>query len=210
MTAPNLNVERKGHQLLVLANRGLDVLHPVEKVKRVRFTGLELPVEIPLPSSIVLGVHQQGTYPGDICCLRRALQSILEKGLAKPDALMLEIHRRARKNHHLHRALRDAFDHSGSRRCRFDAAHCQTAKADHNTGVATNIGLRAVGFLIDQRKTLQELIECGLTAIEGLNGVRTGQSANWLIRRRTQPSNPGLERRSRSFGLALTGWSSAA
>ena len=136
-----------------------------------------------MPGGIVLGVNQQGTYPGDICRLRGALQCILEKGLAKSDALVLEIHCQARQNHHRHRMLWDAFDHSGSCRCRFDTAHCQTVKADHHTRSATNIGLRTVGFLIDQRKTLQELIECGLTAIEGLNGVRTGQFANWLVSR---------------------------
>jgi hypothetical protein len=37
-----------------------------------------------------------------------------------------------------------------------------------------------------------------------------GHSTNRLVSRRTQPSRHGLESNSRSFGLALTGWSSAA
>lgn len=167
----------------LLARHGLDVFYQKEKVKRVRCTGLELPVEVPLPSGIVLGVNQQCTYAGDICRLRGALQCILEKGLAKSDTLVLEIHRQARQNHDRHRVLWDAFNHSGSCCCRFDTAHCQTVKADHRTRAARNICLRAVGFLIDQRKALQELIECGLTAIEGLNGVRCGQFANGLVSR---------------------------
>ena len=152
-------------------------------MKRVRWTGLELPVEVPLPRGIVLGVYQQGTYSGDICRLRCALQCILEKGFAKSDALVLGIDCQARENHHRHRVLRDAFDHSGSGCCGFYAAHCQAVKTDHHTRVASNIGLRAVGFLIDQRKTMQKLIECGLTAIEGLNAIRIGQFANWLVSR---------------------------
>jgi hypothetical protein len=69
--------------------------------------------------------------------------------------------------------------------------------------------LRAVGFLIDERKALQELIQCALATIKGLNGVRTGQFANWLVRPRTQPNSPGLDKSFLSLGLAFTGWSSA-
>lgn len=83
-------------------------------MKRVRCTGLELPVEVPLPGGIVLGVNQQGTYPSDICRLRGSLQCILEKGTAKADALVLDIHCQARQNHHRHRVLWDAFDHAGT------------------------------------------------------------------------------------------------
>ena len=127
-----------------------------------------------------------------------------------PNTLVVTIHRQARQDHHWHRVLRDAFDHSVRGCCRFDTANCQTVEADHDTRLATDVGLCAVGLLIDQRETLQELIECGLAAIEGIDGVCWGQFTNWLVSRRTQPSSPGLESNPRSFGLALTGWSSAA
>ena len=56
-----------------------------------------------------------------------------------------------------------------------------------------------------RRKALQKLIQCALTTIKGLNGVRTGQFAYWLVRLRTQPSSPGSDKSFLSLGLALTG-----
>jgi hypothetical protein len=40
--------------------------------------------------------------------------------------------------------------------------------------MAAHVGLRAIGFLIDQGKALEKLIQCAMAAIEGLNGVRSG------------------------------------
>ena len=76
--------------------------------------------------------------------------------------------------------------------------------------MATHVGLRTVGFLVDKREALQELVQCDLTTIKGLDGVRTGQFANWLVSLRTQPSKPGSDNSFLSLGLATTGWSSAA
>jgi hypothetical protein len=64
--------------------------------------------------------------------------------------------------------------------------------------------------LVDERKALQKLVQCALATIKGLNGVRTGQFANWLISLRTQPRSPGSDNSFLSLGLALTGWSNAA
>jgi hypothetical protein len=64
--------------------------------------------------------------------------------------------------------------------------------------------------LVDKRKAMQELIECRLTTIKGLNGVRTGQFSYWLVGMRTQPSSPGSDKSFLSLGLAFTGRSSAA
>ena len=72
--------------------------------------------------------------------------------------------------------------------------------------MAAHVGLRTVGLLVDERKALQKLVQCALATIKGLNGVRAGQSANWLISLRTQPSSPGSDRSFLSLGLALTGW----
>ena len=71
--------------------------------------------------------------------------------------------------------------------------------------MAAHVGLRAVGFLVDERKALQKLVQLALATIKGLNGVRTGQFANWLISLRTQPSNPGSDKSFLSLSLALTG-----
>ena len=76
--------------------------------------------------------------------------------------------------------------------------------------MASHVDLRAVGFLVDERKALQKLVWCALATIKGLDGVGTGQFANWLVILRTQPSSPGSDKSFLSLGLALTGWSSAA
>jgi hypothetical protein len=58
------------------AYHGLDVLHQKEQVKRVRWAGFKLPMEIPLPGRLVLGVNQQCTNPSNIRRLRCAQQRI--------------------------------------------------------------------------------------------------------------------------------------
>ncbi len=71
--------------------------------------------------------------------------------------------------------------------------------------MAAHVGFCTVGFLVDERKALQKLIQCALATIKGLYGVRTGQFANWLVSLRTQPSSPGSDKSFLSLGLALTG-----
>ena len=56
-----------------------------------------------------------------------------------------------------------------------------------------------------RRKALQKLIQCALTTIKGLNGVRIGQFAYWLARLQTQPSGPGSDKSFVSLGLAPAG-----
>ena len=71
--------------------------------------------------------------------------------------------------------------------------------------MATHIRLSTVRFLVDKRKALQKLVQCALTTIKGLDDIRTGQFANWLVSLRTQSSNPGSDKSFLSLGLALTG-----
>ena len=150
-------------------------------------------------------MYQQGTNPGYVrrlCCTQ---QRIFEQCFAKPCALMLKVHGKPGQNHHRHGVLWNTFGHT---RCRIEwlnATHGQTIETNDRAGMAPHVGLRAVGFLIDERKALQELIQCALATIKGLNGVRTGQFANWLVSLRTQPSSPGLDKSFLSLGLALTG-----
>jgi hypothetical protein len=65
--------------------------------------------------------------------------------------------------------------------------------------------LGTVGLLVDERKALQKLVQCALATVKGLNSVRTGQFANWLVRLRTQPSSPGSDKSFLSLGLEPTG-----
>ena len=176
-------------------------------IGRARF---ELPVEIPLPGCFILGVDEQRADACNISRLRCAQQCILEQCFSKPCALVLKVHGKPGQNHHRYRVLWNAFGHTRCRIGWLNAANRQAVETNDRAGTTTHVGLRAVGFLVDKRKALQKLVKCALATIKGLNGVRTGQFANWLVILRIQPSSPGSDKSFLSLGLALTGWSSAA
>lgn len=67
--------------------------------------------------------------------------------------------------------LCNAFNHARSRCCRVYATHGQAVKTNDRILAATDICLCAIGFLIDQRKAVQKLIQCCLTAVEGIDSV---------------------------------------
>ena len=150
-------------------------------------------------------MHQQCTNSGNVRRLRSAQQRIFEQCFAKPCALVLKVHGKPGQNHHRHGVLWNAFGHTRCRIGWLDTANRQAVKTNDRARMAAHVGLRTVGFLVDERKALQKLIQCALATIEGLNGVRTGQFANWLVSLRTQPSSPGSDKSFLSLGLALTG-----
>ena len=135
---------------------------------------------------------------------------IFEQRFAKPCALVLKGHGKPGQNHHWNWVLWNAFSHTRCRIGGFNAANRQAVEANDRARMATHIRLRTVGFLVDERKALQKLVQCALATIKGLDGVRCGQFANWLVSLRTQPSSPGLDKSFLSLGLVLTGWSNAA
>jgi len=93
---------------------------------------------------------------------------------------VLKVHCQPGQNHHRHGVLRNAFGHA---RCRMGWLHTpnrQAVETKDRAGMATHVGLRIVGFLVDERKSLQKLVQCALATIKGLNGVRGGQFANGL------------------------------
>lgn len=165
----------------------------------------KLPIEVPQPSGLILGMYQQCTNPGNIRRLCSAQQRIFEQCFAKPCALVLKVHGKPGQNHHRHGVLWNAFGHTRCRVGWLDTANRQAVETNDRAGLAADVGLRAVGFLVDQRKALQKLVQCALATIKGPNGVRTGQFAYWLISPRTQPSSPGSDKSFLSLGLALTG-----
>jgi len=116
-------------------------------------------------------MHQQCTNPGNVSRLRCAQQRILEQCFAKPRALVLKVHGKPGQNHHRHGVLWNAFGHTRCRVGRLNASHGQTVETNDRAGLATHVGLRAVGFLIDERKALQKLVQCSLATIKGINGV---------------------------------------
>ncbi len=137
-----------------LAGNGLEIFHQEEKVKRIGWARFELPVQVPLPSRLVLGVNQQRSNSRDVCRLCSAHQSVLEQSFAKTDSLMWQIHGKPGQDHHGDGVLRYAFDHSRGSRYGLDGAHGQAVEPDHLVTVATNVCLRAVGLLVDERETL--------------------------------------------------------
>jgi hypothetical protein len=155
-------------------------------------------------------MHQQCTNSGNVCRLCSAQQRVFEQCFAKPSALVLKVHRKPGQNHHRHGVLWNTFGYTRCRTGRLNATNRQTVETNDRARMATHVGLRAIRFLVDERKALQKLIQCALATVEGLNGVRAGQFANWLVSMRTQPSSPGSDKSFLSLGLALTGWSSAA
>ena len=91
---------------------------------------------------------------------------------------MLLVHGEPGQDHDRHRVARQPLHHSRRRGFRIDATNGQAVKADHHVTLAADIGLRAVGLLIDERVALQELIQRGLTAVERIDLIRCSQLAN--------------------------------
>ena len=150
-------------------------------------------------------MHQQCTNPGNFRRLRSSQQRIFEQCFAKSCALVLKVHGKPGQNHHRHGVLWNAFGHT---RCRIGWRHTanrQAVETNDRARMAAHVGLRTIGFLVDERKALQKLIQCALATIKGLNGVRTCQFAYWLVSLRTQPSSPGSDKSFLSLGLAVTG-----
>ena len=54
----------------------------------------------------------------------------------------------------------------------------EAVEADHHATLAADIGLRAVGLLVDERVALQELVQRGLAAVERIDLIRCSQLAN--------------------------------
>jgi hypothetical protein len=73
---------------------------------------------------------------------------------------------------------RQPLHHSRRRGFRIDATNGQTVEADHHVTLAADIGLRAVGLLVDERVALQELVQRGLAAVESIDLIRCSELAN--------------------------------
>ena len=155
-------------------------------------------------------MHKQCTNSCNVRRLCSAQQRIFEQCFAQSCALVLKVHGKPGQHHHRHKMLWNAFGHTRCRIGGINAANRQAVEANERARMATHIRLRTVRFLFDECKALQKLVRCALTTSKGLNGVRTGQFANWRISLRTQPRSPGSDKSFLSLGLALTGWSNAA
>ena len=145
------------------------------------------------------------TNPGNIRRLCSAQQRIFEQCSAQPCALVLKVHGKSGQNHHRHGVLWNAFDHTRCRIGRLHTTNRQAVEANDRARMAAHVGLGTVGLLVDERKALQKLVQCALATVKGLNSVRTGQFANWLVSLRTQPSSPGSDNSFLSLGLEPTG-----
>lgn len=77
-------------------------------------------------------------------------------------ALMLLVHREPGEDHHRYRVTRQPLHHPCRRGLRIDTADGEAVEADHHVAQAADVGQRAVGFLVDERVALQELVQRGL------------------------------------------------
>ena len=91
---------------------------------------------------------------------------------------MLLVHREPRQDHDRHRVARQPLHHSRRRGFWIEAADGDTVEADHHVTLAADVGLRAVGLLVDERVALQELVQRCLAAVEGIDLIRCSKLAN--------------------------------
>ena len=129
-----------------------------------------------MPGRLVLGMHKQCTNSCNDRRLLSAQQRIFEKCFDKACALVLKVHGKPGQNHHRYGVLWNAFGHT---RCCIgwtNAANRQAIETNDRARMATHVGLRTIGFLVDERKALQKLIQCALAAIKGLNQGAPAQS----------------------------------
>ena len=89
-----------------------------------------------------------------------------------------------------------------------NAADGQAIEAHHLAAPATHVGLCAVGFLVDERIALQELVECRLPTSKCLHRILSQELADGFIGC-TQSRTPGSPSSFFRRGLACTGRSSA-
>ena len=105
------------------------------------------------------------------CAVRSSAS--FSSALPSPPSLVITIHRQPREDHDRHRMPGQPLHHTSRGIFGINAADGQTVEADHFAVQATNIGLCAVGLLIDQSMALQELIERRLPTVERLHRVRS-------------------------------------
>ena len=89
-----------------------------------------------------------------------------------------------------------------------NAADGEAVEADHYVTAAADVGLRAVGRLVDECVALQELVQCALAAVESIDLICSKQLANGRVGN-AQSSTPGSRSSFFMRGLLCTGRSSA-
>lgn len=90
-----------------------------------------------------------------------------------------------------------------------DAANGEAVETDHHVTVAADIGLCAIGLLVDKRVAPQELVQRGMAAIERIGQICRGQFPNGCVAM-AQPSPPGSRSNLFRRGLLCTGRSNAS
>ena len=123
-------------------------------------------------------MDQQAADTGDVGGLCGTQQRILEQGLAQSFALMLLVHCEPGQDHDRYRMTCQPLHYSLRRGLRIDDADRQAVEADHHIIMAANVGLRAVGLLVDERVALQELVQRSLAAVKSIDLIRCSELAN--------------------------------
>ena len=124
-------------------------------------------------------------------------------------ALMFLVYRKPSQNHDWHRVTRLTLHDSRRSGLRIDTADDEAVEADHHVTLTTDVGLGAVGLLVNERIALQKLVQRGLTAIETIHLIRCCELANRCVAI-AQPSTPGSRSKLFRRVLLCTGRSSAS
>jgi hypothetical protein len=85
---------------------------------------------------------------------------------------------------------RQAFDYAGSCILRRNATDDQAIKTSNNAIATTHIGLRAIGFLVAERKPLKILVQRSVPTVKLVSLIGGQQLAYRTINSGTHPSNP--------------------
>ena len=99
-------------------------------------------------------MDQQAADAGDVGGLCRAQQGVLEQCFAQSFALMRFVYGEPGQDHDRHRVARQPLHRSQRRGFWIDAADGETVEANHYVTLAADVGLRAVGLLVDKRVAL--------------------------------------------------------
>src|SRR5690606_28347596 len=131
--------------------------------------GFEVEFFVPGAGLVVLGVDDEGADAGDVGGLGGPEQRILEKCPSEATSLLRLVDGETREKHDGDRVPRLPLSYTAGGIRMFDRTDRQAVIADDTAAApARDVGLGAAGFLVRQRKSLQEPVEGLLAAVERL------------------------------------------
>lgn len=110
-----------------------------------------------------------------------AQQSVLEQRFAKAFALVVLVNGEPGQDQHRRRMSGQSLHHPRRGRFGIDTAGCKAVEPNDYACCQADVGLCAVGRLIDECITLQELVQCRLCTIKFIDPIRSGELSDRAI-----------------------------